>query len=257
MESRNEKFGKSTLSKSEDWEQWYEELQGAISGEFWPMVDPDQPESVPREPPRLPEVNDVNRTAQIYADLTAPQQRVFDNSYRRANLSVKDWLIYLRDSTKPPEGHMRLVVKRRYDDLFKQTRTQPSVWLDQWEVIINQAIKYNLSELEDGLWLHQLATWLTPLSRELALHLSYQAEDEDSRKIGEFPNVARRVRNHLNNTTKETKIVRGGPFRPALGPTNKNTKIWPTRSPDRPSGSEPVPRPSINHRRGPNGVARA
>ena len=253
MASEIDKLGKATLSKPEDWEQWYEELQGVVSSEFWPLVDPDQPESVPMQPPRRPEVWDLNQAAQNYTDLSATHQKAFDGARKhyaddlklysrqetalkeirqhildtvvrakkqglRANQPIEQWLTYLRDSTKPPEGHMRVTVKQRYDNLFRLPRSKPLTWLDQWEDIIHQAVKYNLSDLEDGVWLYQLANWLAPLSSELALQLKDRAEDQNRRKITEFPNVVRRVRDHLKQTTKQNMTVRGGAFEASLGP---------------------------------------
>lgn len=238
------KSERTILNGSEDWEMWYEELVATSTDEFWPIADPDQPEELPIPPPRKPEIGDLVPGETEYLNLTAAQQRQFDNARKhytedhkqfarqdsalrdlrkhildtvsitnrtnlRANKSVKEWIRILRDLVEPPKGYLIATAKERYDALFR-IRAKPLEWLNKWEKVIAKSQQYDMTEFKNGIWLAQMASWIKPHSAELSLMLYTKSNNTEEQHISSYPAVLRDIRRYLRDGLKPT--VRGGAF---------------------------------------------
>ena len=141
---------RTILETSEDWETWYDELKTISANEFWNMADPDQPTVLPAAAPYKPVVADIVQGETLYTNLSAANQRMFDNARKhyesdqkdyirqetslttirkhivetvpitnrtslKASMSVKECLIILRNLMAPPTGHSMALAKEKYD----------------------------------------------------------------------------------------------------------------------------------------------
>jgi hypothetical protein len=77
------------LKRQEDWEKWYWQLQTDVNSQIWPYVDPDQPELELQARPAIPAISQFNRVAQNYAELTAAQQKAYDNARKHYDADMK------------------------------------------------------------------------------------------------------------------------------------------------------------------------
>ena len=89
-----------------------------------------------------------------------------------------------------------------------------SQWLDEWETVMANAIKYNLSDIDNGQWLHDLAVVVKPLSDTLYMHLKLQAVDEGQAEVTRYLSKSKQIREVLdsNNADAPSRIVRGSTF---------------------------------------------
>ena len=86
-ESRNLK----TIPKSsKNWEIWYEELKASSFNELWGDANPDQPDILSLIPSKKPEVSDMVAGTILYTNLSAANQRVFDNTRKHYAEDVKE-----------------------------------------------------------------------------------------------------------------------------------------------------------------------
>ena len=155
---------KTILTRSEDWEKWFWDLQANVSDEIWPYINPDGPEIALLVPPPRPALTDFDQQAQSYAALSAVHQKAYDNARRyydqdmkyysrqrdllqaaRAyitstvsqakkitldpKLSVREWLVKLKKDTEPPKGYMLTQIETRYHDTLKSLKINK---LFQW-----------------------------------------------------------------------------------------------------------------------------
>jgi hypothetical protein len=80
---------KTILTRSEDWEKWFWDLQANISDEIWPYINPEAPETALLVPPRRPKHTDFNQQARTYAELSAVHQKSYDNARRYYDQDMK------------------------------------------------------------------------------------------------------------------------------------------------------------------------
>ena len=78
------------LEKPEDFDQWIREIQASTNEEFWPLADPSSL-VVPRLPPVPLLVQGLNQNAESYLQLTASQQKVYDNARKIYNDDQKQY----------------------------------------------------------------------------------------------------------------------------------------------------------------------
>jgi hypothetical protein len=245
---------KTTLTRSEDWEKWFWDLQANVSDEIWSCINPEGPETALLELPRRPELTDFNQQARIYAELSAVHQKSYDNARRyydqdmkyysrqrdqlqaaRAyitstvsqakktsldpKLSVREWLVKLKKDTEPPKGYMLMQIETRYHDTLKSFKSNKLVqWLEEWETIMVECIKYELPEVKNGRWLRDLALRIRPMSEVYYVQFMKDANDDAKSDPLEFRRVARELREMLG-TRSGGRTVRGGAFNASFGPT--------------------------------------
>jgi hypothetical protein len=246
---------KTILTRSEDWEKWFWDLQANVSDEIWPYIDPEGPETALLVPPRRPELTDFHQQAHTYAELSAVHQKGYDNARRyydqdmkyysrqrdqlqaaRAyitstvsqakkttldpKLSVREWLIKLKKDTEPPKGYMLTQIETRYHDTLKSLKSNKLFqWLEEWETIMVDCIKYELPEVKNGRWLRDLALRIRPMSEVYYVQFMKDANDDAKSDPLEFRRVARELREMLPGPRPGGRTVRGGVFDVSFGPT--------------------------------------
>src|SRR6516162_8034503 len=80
-------------------------------------------------------------------------------------LSVRQWIINLKNNTKPPRGYMLAKTKKQYNSHLKAFKlNRMAQWLDEWEAIMVDCIKYAVPDILNGGWLRDLADLMIPIS---------------------------------------------------------------------------------------------
>ena|SRR2546429_414915 len=70
---------KMILLQSEDWEKWFWQLQFNVSDEIWPYIDFKKDESALLKASKYSELTDVNQNTRSYTQLSAAQQKIYEN----------------------------------------------------------------------------------------------------------------------------------------------------------------------------------
>ena len=244
---------KITLIHSEDWEQWFNELQAHVSDELWPYIRPDGEVRDLREEPPQPKTTDFEPNARTYATLSAQNQKAYDNARRyydqdmryysrqrdqikkarayimltvsaskkimlKPEKSVREWIQQLKQDTEPAKGYMILQTKRRYHNTLRSFKTNKlSQWLDEWEAIMVEAIEHDLPEIMNESWLRDLAQLMRQVSDAFSLQLIKEASDDIKSDPREFQRVARELRELLEIFPKSGHTMRGNAFHASLG----------------------------------------
>jgi len=243
---------KIILIRSEDWEQWYEDLQANVSSEIWPYINPEgQQRALLQQPPR-PEPTDFDNNAATYAQLSAAHQRAYENARRfyeqdkkdyarqqdqldtarayisasvsrskrtslKASQSVRQWLETLKKDTEPPKSYMIIQTINRYNETMRSFKpNRLSQWLDEWEAAMVEGIKYEIPEVQKGQWLRHLAQIFRSVSEVFSVRFIEDADDEEKSNPEEFRRVARKLREALG-TQKGGRTVRGNAFHASFG----------------------------------------
>ena len=132
---------KTILTRSEDWEQWFKDLQANVSEQIWPYINPELPEKPLLKEPVCQQPEDIERNAQTYAALSAANQKIFENARRffdqdlklytrqidqllaarayitatvspekrtvlESNKTVREWIQMLKDELQPEKEYM-------------------------------------------------------------------------------------------------------------------------------------------------------
>ncbi|RMZ92254.1 hypothetical protein DV736_g456, partial [Chaetothyriales sp. CBS 134916] len=220
------------LRRQEDWESWFWQLKSDVQSQIWPYIDPNGPDRPLQPEPTAPSYQEYNQEATTYGGLTSAQQRAYDNArkYYEAdlkiyslqqtqltaartlirstvssgnqnfldpNLSVKEWLKELQKGFKPEEGYMRTMIRQKYRDIITQKGGKLSQWLDKWEEVMAEGIRYDIPETKDGIWLIDLSERVQPLSEYQSSTLKAESRDEKLRDAAHFREKSRRLREDI------------------------------------------------------------
>jgi hypothetical protein len=250
-----------TLTHPEDWEPWLAQLRAVADTKIWPHIDPDKPapeEGLLTEPIR-PAFRDFAASATTYAELTAAQQKGYDNSrkyydqdmkyyFRQEdhlrsvrthittnvstpkrllldpNLTVRDWLVRLKEDTEPTQAYMSTKAHQQYTESLKGLKsTKINQWVDKWEHAMKLAEKYKLPQMSNGIWLRDIAQEVRPLSDTLYMIYTDQSNDPDKNKPSEYRKVAMKLREAFQSNPKKTTTMRGSAFNADFGPEDPDT----------------------------------
>ena len=246
---------KIILSKAEDWEKWFRQLRGHVDRDIWAYLDPDvdeDDEEEPMEKPAKPRFSDYNPNATTFANLSQNQQKAYEaarqfynhdlreynrqqdllreaRSYIQSTVSIakqthlspelteREWLLALKDDTAPPEGYMLDKTRDRYNTFLKGFSAKKiHQWLDEWEALMLDCIKYDLPEIQRGLWLKDLARLFKPISEFCYEQFRKDAADEDKSDPIQFRTVARELREKFEQQ-KGGRTMRGSAFQATFG----------------------------------------
>jgi hypothetical protein len=242
-----------TLIHPEDWEPWIKQTRAIADSDIWAYIDPDteEPDGGLLEQPERPEIQDFSENANTYAQLTVTQQKAYDNSrkyydqdmkyyFRQqdllrsirkhisdtvsptkrlqldADLSVRDWLVKLKEDTAPTQGFMLKKVHQTYVESLKGLKpSKINQWLDNWEHAIKMAEKYQIPQVSNGMWLQDLAESIRPLSETYFVLYNKQSNDPEKSKLTEYRKVALELREAFAKTSNKavsTGTARGSAF---------------------------------------------
>jgi hypothetical protein len=237
------------LTNPEDWEPWYTNLQAHVNAEIWPFIDPDQPERRLREPPIQPTIQAINSDATQFYELTAAQQKVYENSrkfydsdmkyytaqttqlkearvfitttvsevkhvYLKSENSVREWIAILKRNTEPTRGQLIQKAVEGYNGVFrmKLSGSRIGTWIQQWEYAMAKGERYGISQLTNGQWLRDLANAIHPLSDVLYNKYMDQADDPEKSMASEYIEVGKKLRQALDHSKGSIRTTRGGAF---------------------------------------------
>lgn len=230
------------LTNPEDWEPWLSQVRTFTDEDIWPHVDPDDSEVEDDllEKPTRPEVRDFDITATSYAELTDARRTAYDNSrkhyesdlrqYQRQkdlirsvrnhimnttstskkllldpSKSTYQWLLKLKEDTKPSDHFMKTQVEQQYTEALKGLKlSKINQWLDRWEYAMKMARKYNLPHMSNGTWLYDLARAVRPLSETYGVGYNKQARDPEKSDSSEYHKVAMELREEFGNLSKKS-----------------------------------------------------
>jgi hypothetical protein len=239
------------LTNPEDWEPWFTNLQAHVNEEIWPFIDPEQPEIPLQELPIKPKISDIDANATQFHQLSAAQQRVYENSrkfydsdmkyyntqsnqLKEARVfitttvsemkhihlirsdSVREWLVKLKKNTEPTKGQL---IQKAVDEYNSALRMKPSGtkvgnWIKQWEYAMTKGERYGIPQLMNGQWLRDLATAIRPLSDVLYNKYMDQADDPEKSMASEYIEVGKKLRQALDHSkgVVPLRTTRGGAF---------------------------------------------
>ena len=80
---------KIILTWSEDWEKWFWDLQANISKKIWSYINLNNNELTLLKLSRYSELADFNQNACLYVNLSAVQQRIYENVHQYYNQNMK------------------------------------------------------------------------------------------------------------------------------------------------------------------------
>lgn len=95
--------------------------------------------------------------------------------------------------------------------------TKINQWVDKWEHAMTLAEKYKLPQMSNGIWLVDIAQAVRPLSDTLYMTYTDQANDKEKSKPSQYRNVARKLREAFQSTSKKTTTARGSTFNTEFG----------------------------------------
>ncbi len=239
------------LTRSEDWDRWFWELQANISTEIWPYINPEAEERNLLDLPVRPEPANFSARARTYAELSTVHQKSYDNARRyydqdmkyysrqcdqlqaaRAyitatvsdskktmldpKLFIREWLLDLKKSTEPPKGYMLMQTEILYRNTLRSFKPHKlRRWLEEWETTMIECIKYDLPEMQNGRWLRDLAQRIEPVSEVYSVQFTKDASDKTKSNPREFRRVARELREMI-------QTQKGGAFHVSFGPTGSS-----------------------------------
>ena len=214
----------------------------------------DQPPAVPPllTMPARPTIREYEPNAATYAQMTAAPRKAYDvarkyydqdtNLYNRQRdhmkalrkhilnhvspekrlfltpkLSLRQWLVMLMEDTKPSPVLMRQKAQQQYDEALKPLRQQSKIgqWLNQWEHAMQVSIKYKLRQIDDGVWLQDIARAIKPFSESLYTKYISHAGNPKKNESTRYRKVATELRQVLEPFTKKgpsTGTMRGSAF---------------------------------------------
>ena len=251
------------LTHPEDWEKWIDQVRAKTDKDIWKHLDPDknQPEQSLLEMPKRPEAQDFSPNATSYAQLSAGPQKAYDNArkyydqdlkyYHRQEdllrslrsyisdhvsaakqlllnptLTEREWLVKLKESTKPTDNFMKRKALQQYTESLKGPKAaKANQWIDNWEHAMVMAVKYDIPQMSLGVWLQDLAQAIKPLSETYSVLYSEQANDEEKSKSSEYQKVAIKLREAFHSIPKKpATTARGSAFNADFGedPTGEN-----------------------------------
>jgi hypothetical protein len=238
------------LESSEDWELWIEQVQSKADAEIWPHIDPDNaaPEQGLEKKPEKPEYKDFEPNATTYAQLTATLQKSYDNArryydqdikyyYRQedhlreirsyildhvskqkklllgAKLTTREWLVKLKENTEPDKSFTMQKVHQQYTESLKGLKmTKVKQWIDNWEHAMALVEKYELPQMNNGIWLLDIAQAVRPFNQTLSTLYNDQANDPEKSKSSEYRKVAKKLRQEFQSSSKKATTARGSTF---------------------------------------------
>ena len=213
-----------TLNGKEDWDDWVHAISGTIPTAIWKAICPTNRTATLLEEPAKPNVNQFDKDATSYHELSVNQQQSFHveidlwkedrRAYERQqkdieeayttifysvatiyqkrlsrNKPLTDWIDYLRVQAEPSEGFMLNKMKVEYRSLLRQFKGHKNIvaWLEQWETFMVRAAVYNLPELDGGNWLMDISNLMESLHQTYATTFREAARSiaQDRKKLEE------------------------------------------------------------------------
>jgi hypothetical protein len=245
------------IARPDDWEQWISEIQATTDEGIWPHIDPDNPEPERglRVGPDEPILEEFDRNARSYAQLSMALQNRYDHARKHydqdmkyfqrqqdllrevrkyisshvslqkkllleRNCTVREWLVRLKEDTEPTENYMAIKVHAQYMESLKGLgrNTKINTWVDKWELAMKLIDKYKLPQASNGIWLRDLAETIKPLSDTLHIMYGQQAREPDRNKPSQYRIIAMQLRETFHTTTKkQPPTTRGSAFNADFG----------------------------------------
>jgi hypothetical protein len=240
------------LDKPEHWPVWIEEIRGAIPEETWVLIDPDlETHQDFRRNPSEPRIQEVNPAKATYVELTATERNVYDQMFKHYQVSLKryeyevkghqdakdlirsrvsdaksillkgkdsarEWLIILKRATTASRTFIMFQAAQKYNASIRKPPTMASLdkWLTSWELAMAEAVKHNISEINAGKWLRDLAIVMKPLSDALYVVFMNSAIDERDSEPERYMSAGMRVREILRaaSDVSKSRVTRGAAF---------------------------------------------
>jgi hypothetical protein len=255
MASNEASVTKTILTRPEDWEKWFWQLQNNVADEIWPYIDPNGEEIPLLELPVRPQSPREGVQTRTAEEGQADSQKGYDRERQYFELdmkhytlqrkqlkearvaitstvatikqihlnpahSVRKWLQDLKADTMLMTGYMRTQARRRYHSTLKNFKPNKlSQWLDEWEASMVESIQHKVPETASGSgdWLCDLADLIRPMSDAFFLQLMKEADDDEKSDPQEFRTVARELREILARVPKSGRTQRGSGFHAGFG----------------------------------------
>jgi hypothetical protein len=220
----------TTILKSfSDWEKWFGKLRSRCTDEFWPKIDPEQPDQEPLSPPIQPQYSDYRDGATTFRELTNAERAHYENGFKQYQFqrhlyekeqavvkelrqyirdtvaddrqvafdeteSVGNWIQTLYATARPtPEQSVRIATAKYRESLTYSTK-DVLAWFAKWDEAMATAEKYNLFGGHKGMWIkdiHNIWNERFPIVVD-QLYSDYDAGNSPNLT---FRDVSRRFRN--------------------------------------------------------------
>jgi hypothetical protein len=127
-----------------------------------------------------------------------------------------EWLVKLKEDTKPSDQFMESKVEQQYTEALKGFKiVKLDQWLDRWELVMKLVMKHNLPQASKGRWLRDLSRAVRPVSDSYSAKYMRQSKHKEKGDISRYHEVAMQIREDFAELTKKgpsTGIMRGSAF---------------------------------------------
>ena len=132
------------------------------------------------------------------------------------NESTYEWLVKLKEDSKPSDQFMESKVENQYTEALKGFKmTKLDQWLDRWEGVMKLVVKHKLPQASKGRWLRDLSRAVRPVNESYSSKYMSQSRDEQQGDVARYHQVAMEIRQDFPEFTKKgpsTGTMRGSAF---------------------------------------------
>jgi len=242
----------TTILKSfSDWEKWFGKLTSRCPGEFWPRIDPEQPDQTLLPQPIQPQYSDYHDGATTFRDLTNAERAHYENGfkhyqfqwhlYEKEQATVKEVKQYIRDTvaddkqvvldetesvsqwiqmlyatSRPTPEQLVRIATTKYRESLAFTTKDVLAWFAKWDEAMALSEKYNLFGGHKGMWIKDIYNvWRERFP--IVVEQLYSDFDAGNTPNLTYRDISRRFRNkfELENELKRNRprgSMRGSAF---------------------------------------------
>ena len=121
-----------------------------------------------------------------------------------SKLSVHEWLKNLKTDNKLSEKYMLIQMKRHYWSTFKNFKLNKMFqWLQEWETIMIECIKYDLLKVQNSCWLWDLVQQIRSVSEVYSVQFMKNASNKTKSNLKKFWKVTRELHEMLETQKNE------------------------------------------------------
>lgn len=179
------------LRSFSEWEKWFGKLRSRCPDEFWPKIDPEQPDQTLLAPPTQPQYSDYRDGATSFRDLTNAERAHYENGfkhyqfqrhlYEKEQAAVKEVKQYIRDTvaddkqvvldetesvsqwiqtlyttSRPTSEQLVRIATTKYRESLTFPTRDILAWFANWDEAMALSEKYNLFGGHKGMWVRDI-----------------------------------------------------------------------------------------------------
>ncbi|RYP32316.1 hypothetical protein DL768_011141 [Monosporascus sp. mg162] len=250
---------RTKLEDSGEWDAWWEELLSRTPKNIVRLYDPERDES-PAAEPDYPSLEDVNDEADTAADLSEDEMTKYKNllqiyqlekrydsqqkslvavrsmiyssvgksylPWLRASESTRKWINSLKEHAGANDEEAIKLARAEYRRVLEKGRHVSTKdiheWLEEWDVVMANAVKNDISESVGSQWVDDFANVMAPLKAWYADQLRLSISRDEVDKLS-YRTVSKEVRTLIKTPSRQKKselapkTVKGGAYATTFG----------------------------------------